>query len=98
MENGWCGRRRIPFSTSAQYLRNSARYDFEFLGSRPLQDAQLGAWEADFPPGVFGPENGGTVLAWALDFSRGNYYYHLEGDRELPIQSAMIQGESQSEF
>jgi hypothetical protein len=37
-------------------------------------------------------------LAWALDFSRGNYYYHLEGDPELPIQSAMIQGESQSEF
>ena len=52
----------IPFSTSAQYLRNSARYDFEFLGSRPPQDAQLDAWEADFPPGVFGPENGG--LFW----------------------------------
>jgi hypothetical protein len=34
----------IPFSTSAQYLRSSARYDFEFLGSRPPQDAQLGAW------------------------------------------------------
>ena len=88
----------IPFSTSAQYIRNSARYDFEFLGSRPPQDAQLGAWEADFPPGVFGPENGETVSAWALDFSRGNYYYHLEGDRELPVQSAMIQGESQSKF
>jgi hypothetical protein len=74
----------IPFSASPQYLRNSARYDFEFLGSRPPQDPQFGAWEADFPPGVFGPEEGGTVSAWALDFSRGSYYYHLEGDRELP--------------
>ena len=88
----------IPFSASAQYLRNSARYDFEFLGSRPPQDPQFGAWEADFPPGVFGPEEGGTVSAWALDFSRGSYYYHLEGDRELPVQSAMIQGELQSKF
>jgi hypothetical protein len=26
----------------------------------------------------------GAVSAWALDFSRGSYYYHLEGDRELP--------------
>ena len=74
----------IPFSVSAQYLRNSARYDFEFLGSRPPQDPQFGAWEADFPPGVFGPEEGGTVSAWVLDFSRGSYYYHLEGDRKLP--------------
>ena len=49
------------------FSRNKA----EFLGSRPPQDAQLGAWEADFPPGVFGPEEGGTVSAWALDFSRG---------------------------
>ena len=37
------------------FSRNKA----EFLGSRPPQDAQLGAWEADFPPGVFGPEEGG---------------------------------------
>jgi hypothetical protein len=88
----------IPFSVSAQYLRNSARYDLEFLASRPPQDPQLGAWEAEFPPGVFGPEDGGTVSAWALDFARGNYYYHLEGDRELPIQSAMIQDEPQGKF
>jgi hypothetical protein len=47
------------------------------------QDAQLGAWEADFPPGVFGLDEGQTVSAWALDFSRGSFYYHLEGDREL---------------
>ena len=86
-----------PFSTSAQYLRNSARYDFEFLGSRPPQDAQLGAWEADFPPGIFGPEEGGTVSAWAWDFSRGSYYYHLEGDRELPVQAALMKG-VQSQF
>ncbi|MGA7881210.1 MAG: hypothetical protein WCD63_10125, partial [Terrimicrobiaceae bacterium] len=86
-----------PFSTSAQYLRNSARYDFEFLGSRPPQDAQLGAWDADFPPGIFGPEEGGTVSAWAWDFSRGSYYYHLEGDRELPVQAALMKG-VQSQF
>ena len=87
-----------PFSTSAQYLRNSARYDFEFLGSRPPDDAQLGAWEADFPPGVFGTEKGEIVSAWALDFSRGSYYYRLEGDRELPVQAAMTKGEVQSQF
>jgi hypothetical protein len=82
-----------PFSSSAQYLRNSARYDFEFLGSRAPQDGQLGAWEADFPPGVSGPEEGGTVSVWALDFSRRNFYDHLEGDHELPIQPAMVQRE-----
>jgi hypothetical protein len=76
------------------FSRNKA----EFLGSRPPQGAQLGAWEADFPPGVFGPEEGVTVSAWALDFSRGSYYYHLEGDREFPARSAMIQGESQRKF
>ena len=32
------------------YLRNSAQYDLEFLGSQPQQDAQLGAWEIDLPP------------------------------------------------
>jgi hypothetical protein len=80
-----------PFSTSAQYLRGSAQYDFEFVGSRPPQDAELGAWEVDFPPGVFGPEEGQTVSAWALDFSRGSFFYHLEGDRELPRQSAIAE-------
>ncbi len=77
-----------PF-TSAQYLRNSAQCDFEFVGSRPPQDAQLGAWEADFPPGVFDAQEGQTVSAWALDFSRGNFYYHMEGDREIPVRSAI---------
>jgi hypothetical protein len=71
-----------PF-TCAQYLRNSARSDFEFVGSHPPQDAQLGAWEVDFPAGEFGAQEGETVSAWALDFSRGSFYYHLEGDRQL---------------
>ncbi len=86
-----------PFSTSAQYLRGSAQYDYEFVGSRPPQDAELGAWEVDFPPGVFGPEEGQTVSAWALDFSRGSFYYHLEGDRELPKQSAIVEAGLQGE-
>jgi hypothetical protein len=71
-----------PF-TEPQYLRDGTRYDFEFLGTHSPQDAQLGAWEADLPPGVFGPEEVGTVSAWALDFSRGNFYYRLQGDHEL---------------
>jgi hypothetical protein len=87
-----------PFSTSAQYLRGSAQYDFEFVGSRPPQDAELGAWEVDFPPGVFGPDGGQTVSAWALDFSRDGCYYHLEGDRELLLPSAAIQDESQGKL
>ena len=79
-----------PF-TAPQYLRDATRYDFEFLGIQSPQDPQLGAWEADLPPGVFGPEEVGTVSAWALDFSRGNFYYRLEGDHELSAQSAMSQ-------
>lgn len=73
----------MPPFTAPQYLRDGTRYDFEFLGTHSPQDAQLGAWEADLPPGVFGPEEVGTVSAWALDFSRGNFYYRLEGDHEL---------------
>ena len=88
----------VPFSTSPQYLRNSARYDFEFLGSRPPQDAQLGAFEADFPPSVFGPENGQVVSAWALDLARGGYYHHLRGDRELFLGSATLQDEPQDKL
>ncbi len=79
-----------PF-TAPQYLRDGTRYDFEFLGIQSPQDAQLGAWEADLPPGVFGPEEVGTVSAWALDFSRGNLYYRLEGDHELSAQPKMSQ-------
>ena len=65
-----------PFSTSAQYLRNSARYDFEFLGSRPPDDAQLGAWEAHFPPGVFGTRERGNRFGLGVGF--------LEGELLLP--------------
>ncbi len=78
-----------PFSASPQYLRGGAEYDFEFVGSRPPRDAQLGAWEADFPAGVFGPEEGQTVSAWALDCARGNFYFHVEGDRKVPSHSTM---------
>jgi hypothetical protein len=84
-----------PFSTSAQYLRNSAQCDLEFVGSRPPQDAQLGAWEADLPPHIFGAEERGIVSAWAFDFSRGSFYYHLEGDRELPGSPAVMDADLQ---
>jgi hypothetical protein len=66
--------REFLFKGAAQYLRSGAQHDFEFVGSRPPQDAQLGAWEVDFPPGVFSPEQGQTVSAWALDFSRGGVF------------------------
>ncbi|HEY5743590.1 MAG TPA: hypothetical protein VIS99_13730 [Terrimicrobiaceae bacterium] len=79
----WVVRTTATPYTCAQYLRNSTRSDFEFVGSHPPQDAQLGAWEVDFPPGIFDAQEGRTVSAWALDFSRGSFYYHLEGDREL---------------
>jgi hypothetical protein len=82
-----------PFSTSGQYLRGSAQYDFEFVGSRPPQDAELGNWEVDFPPGVFGAEQGQLVSAWALDFSRGSFYYHLEGDHEISGNSVPLQSD-----
>ncbi len=82
-EGEWVVRTTATPYTSAQYLRDSSRSDFEFLGCRSPQEAQLGAWEADFPPGVFDSSEVGTVSAWALDFSRGNLLYHLDGDHEL---------------
>jgi hypothetical protein len=85
----WVAQTTATPLTAPQYLRDGTRFDFEFLGIQSPQDPQLGAWEADLPPGVFGPEEVGTVSAWALDFSRRNLYYRLEGDHELYAQSAM---------
>ncbi len=91
-ENGeWVVRTTATPFTAPQYLRDGTRYDFDFLGIHSPQDAQLGAWEADLPPGVFGAGGVGTVSAWALDFSRGNFYYRLEGDHELSVQPKMSQ-------
>ncbi len=79
----WVVRTTTTPCTSAQYLRNCSQCDFEFSGWHPPEEKQLGAWEADLPPGVFGPDEVGTVSAWAFDLARGGFYYHLEGDREL---------------
>ena len=69
--------------TSAQYLRNSSKCDSEFSGWHPPEEKQFDAWEADLPRGVFGPDEVGSVSAWAFDLSRGGVYYHLEGDCEI---------------
>ena len=51
------------------------------------------------PPRSIWHRGRGTVSAWALDFSRGSYYYRLEGDRELPVQRQLTRkGEVQSQF
>ncbi len=42
--------------------------DFEFVGSRPPQDAQLGAWEVDFPPGIFALRGGTNCLGLGAGF------------------------------
>jgi hypothetical protein len=79
----WVVRTTTIPSTSPQYLRNSSKCDFEFSGCHPPEEKQFGAWEADLPAGVFGPNEVGSVSAWAFDLSRGAFLYHLEGDREL---------------
>jgi hypothetical protein len=77
------------YCTSISSRRYALR--LQFLGIQSPQDPQLGAWKADLPARCIWPEEVGTVSAWALDFSRGNFYYRLEGDHELSAHSAVSQ-------
>ena len=58
MENGWRGRRRFLLASLPNISATARDTISNFWEARPPQDAQLGAWEADFPPGVFGPRKG----------------------------------------
>jgi hypothetical protein len=55
----WVVRTTTTPCTSAQYLRNSSKCDSEFSGWHPPEEKQLGAWEADLPPGVLVPTRSG---------------------------------------
>ena len=58
----WVVRTTTTPCTSAQDPSNFSQCDFEFSGWHPPEEKQLGAWEADLPPRVFGPDEVGSAL------------------------------------
>ena len=42
-------------------------------------------------------EHLGVWVTWSLANSRGSFYYHLEGDRELPVSPAVLEANLHAE-
>jgi hypothetical protein len=88
-----CGRRRHLLAVRPNIFATARGTTSNFWGAGLRKTGSSARGRLIFRLASLARREGGTVSVWALDFSRRNFYDHLEGDHELPIQPAMVQRE-----